>query len=224
MSKKYNLSEICKELFSAVIGDVLDAIGFRNQFLPPEIHAIDQDMQVVGYAMPVLETNCVGSRIYSEGYEQPFGKMFAALDDLRADEVYVCGGARGAFAMWGELMTTRALRLGAAGAVVDGYSRDTRGVLKLGFPTFSRGRYAQDQGVRGRVVDYRCPVELSNGTIVNPGDLIFGDMDGVVSVPHKHEAEVIGAALEKVRGESEVRKAIENGMPASEAFRTFGIM
>ena len=224
VKKKIDLEKISRDLHSAVIGDVMDSMGLHLQFLPPEIQPLDPAMVLVGYAMPVLEASCVGTTIHAEQREQPFGKMFEALDDLRAGEVYLCSGATGDFALWGELMTTRAMKLGAAGAVVDGYSRDTRGVLKLGFPTFSRGRYAQDQGVRGRVIDYRCPIKFSNGTHVDSGDLLFGDIDGVVVVPRKREREVLEAAMEKVRGENCVRDAIEQGMGASDAFRRFGIM
>jgi regulator of RNase E activity RraA len=116
------------------------------------------------------------------------------------------------------------MQLGANGAVVNGYSRDTRGILKLGFPAISWGRYAQDQRVRGRVIDYRCPIQFPNKTVVQPGDLIFGDMDGVLVIPYQHETDIIYAAIEKVRGENRVRKAIEAGMSATEAFEIFGIM
>ncbi len=224
MKTPTDLQAVARDLFSAVIGDVMDTMGLRRQFLPPEITPLDTRMVVVGYAMPVLEADCSGTRVASEDQEQPFGKMFDALDDLKPSEVYLCSGSSFTYALWGELMATRAMKLGAAGAVVNGYSRDTNGVLKLGFPTFSRGRYAQDQGVRGRVIDYRCPIEFPNGTIANPGDLVFGDLDGVVIVPREREQEVLEAAMEKVHGENRVREAIENGMGAAEAFRTFGIM
>ena len=219
-----DLKEVQGELFSAVIGDVMDTMGLLHQFLPPEVQPLDSSMVLVGYAMPVLEADCHGTKVASENRSAPFGKMFEALDSLRPGEVYVCAGGNGAYAQWGELMSTRAQALGAAGAVVSGYSRDTNGIQRLKFPTFSRGRYAQDQGVRGRVIDYRCPIELSNSTVVEPGDLVFGDIDGVVIVPRGRADEIIEAALEKVRGENQVRKAIEDGMSAVEAFETFGIM
>lgn len=149
--------------------------------------------------------------------------MLEALDDLKPNEVYICTGASPDYALWGELMSTRALKLGAVGAVVDGYSRDTTGILALNFPTFSYGRYAQDQAPRGKVVGYREEIILGQVT-VTPGDLIFGDLDGVCVIPQKHEAEVISAALEKARGEKQVKKAIEGGMSACDAFDKFGIM
>jgi len=137
--------------------------------------------------------------------------------------VYVCTGASPDYALWGELVSTRAIRLGAVGVVVNGYTRDTPGILELDFPTFSYGRYAQDQAFRGKTVDFRIPVEINN-VVINPGDIIFGDLDGVCVIPQEKENEVIEEALEKVRGEEVVRKALEDGMSASEAFKTYGIM
>src|SRR5829696_5031073 len=112
---------IRRDLFTAVVGDVMDTMGLLRQFLPPQIRP---------------------------------------LDDLKAEEVYICTGASPRYALWGELMSTRAINLGAAGAVVDGYHRDTSGILQLGFPTFSYGGYAQDQAPRGKVIDFRVPLEI----------------------------------------------------------------
>lgn len=214
------------ELFSAVIGDVMDKAGLRRQFLPPRIHPLRDDMVVVGRAMPVLEADVFEERSSSGANAmmvKPFGLMFEALDDLAPGEVYICAGGTPGYALWGELMTTRAVRLGAAGAVVNGYSRDTKGVLRLDFPVFSHGRYAQDQGPRGKVVDFRTTIEI-DGVRIRPGDIVFGDLDGVCVVPRESEAEVIHAALEKARGEKRVQRAIEEGMSTVEAFAKYGIM
>ena len=219
------LFDLCrKELFPAVVGDVMDAAGLTHQFLPPQIKPLHEDMVVVGRAMPVLEADCSGGEVAHEGRSRPFGLMFEALDDLKPGEVYVATGGTAHYALWGELMSTRARFLGAAGAVVNGYLRDSKGILRLGFPAFSWGTYAQDQGARGRVVDFRCALEFPEGVRVRPGDLVFGDVDGVLVVPREHEAELIEKAVEKVRGENLVRKAIEEGMSTREAFDSFGIM
>jgi 4-hydroxy-4-methyl-2-oxoglutarate aldolase len=213
-------------LFPAVVGDILDTLGFMHQFLPPAIKPVERSMVVAGRAMPVLETNCF-ARSEPEGKsplsQQAFGLLFEALDDLAPNEVYVATGSAPEFALWGGLMTTRALHLKAAGAVLDGYSRDTTEVLELGLPVFSRGGYSQDQGPRGKVVDYRVPVEI-RGIRVRPGDMVFGDQDGVLIIPREAEKEAISLALEKADTESSVRKAIKNGMSTVEAFKTFGVM
>ena len=215
-----------EKLFSAVVGDVLDTLGYLHQFLPPYLKPLHDDMVVVGRAMTVLEADYFVDSEYS-GHNplsrQPFGLMFRALDDLRPGEVYVASGSSDRYALWGELMSTRALKLGATGAILDGYSRDTKGILRLGFPTISRGRYAQDQGVRGKVLDYRVPLEIG-GVRINPGDLLLGDLDGTLVVPKAIEREVIQLALEKVSKENLVRVAIEGGSSTVDAFEKFGVM
>lgn len=215
-----------RELFTAVVGDIMDKLGFRRQFLPPRIQPLRADMVVIGRAMTVLEADVFEESGSSENnplMAQPFGLMLEALDDLKANEVYVCAGASPRFALWGELMTTRAIKLGAAGAVVDGYLRDTRGVLAQNFPAFAYGSYAQDQGPRGKVIDFRMPLEIE-GVRIETGDIVFGDVDGVLVVPREAEEEIFVKALEKARGEKLVQKAIEDGMSASDAFKHFGIM
>ena len=107
--------------------------------------------------------------------------------------------------------------------MLDGYDRDTPEVLASGLPVFSMGGYAQDQGARGKVVDWRVPLELG-GVRVQPGDIVFGDMDGVLVIPKAAEEEAIQRALEKVSAENTVRLAIERGMSTQEAFRTYGVM
>jgi regulator of RNase E activity RraA len=220
------LELVRRELYTAVVGDVMDSIGFRHQFLPPQIKPLRNDMIVVGRSMPVLEAD-----VFTEAHDaasnsvmsRPFGLMLQALDDLRPDEVYICTGASPRYALWGELMSTRAIVLGAAGAVVDGYSRDTRGILQLGFPTFSYGGYAQDQGPRGKVIDFRVPLEIG-GVRLEPGDLVFGDLDGVCIIPRVAEEEVVRKALEKASQESVLERALREGMSATEAFARYGIM
>lgn len=80
----------------------------------------------------------------------------------------------------------------------DGYHRDTRKVLEQNWPVFSRGGHGQDAAVRSSVVDFRCPIEIG-GVAIQSGELIFGDLEGVVIVPKPIENEVIERALEKAR-------------------------
>jgi regulator of RNase E activity RraA len=96
-------------------------------------------------------------------------------------------------------------------------------VLEQDWPVFSRGRYAADSGVRTKVIDYRCPIEVGQATI-QPGDLVFGDLDGVLVIPRAVEAEVVERALEKARGEKLVRRAIDGGMSSTQAFAQYGIL
>lgn len=213
-------------LFPAVVGDILDKMGLLKQFLSPGIRPLRGDMVIAGRAMPVLEANCFAAS-EPDGQlpisRQPFGLLFQALDELKRNEVYVATGCAPQFALWGGLMTTRAMHLKAAGAVLDGYSRDTPEVLQMGLPVFSYGGYAQDQGPRGKVVDYRVAVEI-NGARIAPGDIVFGSLDGVLVIPRHAEEEAIRMALEKAGTENRVRLAIRNGMSTVDAFKTFGVM
>lgn len=212
------------QLFTAVIGDILDVAGLRHQFLPPHIRALRADEMLVGRAMPVLEADCHGEIVAAEGGPRPFGLMFRALDDLKPGEVYITTGASPRYALWGGLMSTRAKALGAAGAVLDGYHRDTREIAALGFPVFSQGSYAQDQRLRGRVIDFRCPIEFPNGALVMPGDVIVGDIDGVLAIPAAHVADVVAEALKKVHGEDAVRDMIVRGERTEAIYEKTGIM
>lgn len=213
------------KLFTAIVGDVLDAHHYTHQFLPQPIKPLQADMIVAGRAMPALEADFFiepGADWKSPLSKKPFGLMFEALDSLKENEVYIASGGSANYAYWGELMSVRAIKLGAAGAVINGYTRDTNGILKLGFPTFSLGTYAQDQEHRGKVVDYGVPIEVG-GIKIRPGDIIFGDRDGVLVLPQEIEEEIIIEAIERVETENKVMQAIEKGMSAVEAFEKFGI-
>jgi 4-hydroxy-4-methyl-2-oxoglutarate aldolase len=225
MDEDVVFSTLRDKLFTAVVGDVLDTMGWRRQFLPQAIHSLTPEMKVIGRAMPVLEADTVDDIAHSPAgaTSKPFGLMLEALDDQRPNEVYVATGGSFRYAFWGELMSTRARYLRAAGAVLNGFVRDAAGIEALGFPTFSRGLYAQDQGPRGEVIDFRVSIEIE-GVRVAPGDLIFGDREGVLVIPSEVAADAIQAALEKASTENRVATAIRHGMGAREAFETFGVL
>lgn len=215
-----------RELFTAVVGDIMDTMGLQRQFLPPQIKPMRDDMVVIGRAMTVLEGD-VFSEVDGSGANpivlKPFGLTFEALDNMKPNEVWISTGSSPAYARWGGLMTVRALHLGAAGSVLDGYARDAREIRRLNYPCFCYGNYAQDGGPRGKVMDYRVPIRVGD-VRVNPGDIVFGDMDGVCVVPKEAEEEAFAGAIEKAHGEQMVKKAIEAGMSTVEVFRQYGIM
>ncbi|MEE1378364.1 MAG: RraA family protein [Oribacterium sp.] len=236
MSKQWNTDEemfaLMKEkLYTPVVGDILDQMGYSHQFLPAEIRPLesmipadayidrsepDHRLKLAGYACTVLENDVF------EPPKKPFGLLTEALDQLQPNEIYVATGAHNS-ALWGELLTATAKTRGAVGAVLDGYSRDTPQVLSQNFPVFCRATWAQDSSIRTYVFQYRCPIEIGQVTI-HDGDLVFGDIDGVLIIPKEVKDEVIEKALEKAAGEKLVRKAIEGGMTATAAFEKFGIL
>lgn len=206
-----------EKLYTPVVGDILDTLGYYHQFLPPNIRPLREDMKLAGRAMTVLMID-----VFAEP-KKPFGLLTEALDQLEENEIYIATGGTQRCAYWGELLTATARTRGATGAVVNGWHRDTPQVLEQNWPVFSWGCYAQDSSVRTQVVDFRCPIEIGQASIQS-GDLIFGDIDGVLVIPQAVATEVLEKAIEKAAGEKTVRKAIENGMTATEAFRTFGIL
>lgn len=223
-------SLIREKLYTPVVGDILDQMGYTHQFLPMSIRPLtalvppalvapmepDNRNKLVGWACTVLENDVFSAP------KKPFGYLTEALDQLKPNEIYVATGAHNS-ALWGELLTATSRVKGAVGAVIDGPTRDTPQVLEQNFPVFCSGCWAQDSSLRTYVCDFRCPIEIGQVTI-HDGDLMFGDVDGVLVVPRAIVEEVITKALEKAAGEKLVRKAIENGMSATEAFAHFGIL
>ena len=220
-----------EKLYTPVVGDILDQMGWRHQFLPAAIRPLvsqvpaaalirdtlpDNRMKVAGYACPVLENDVYGQP------KKPFGYMCEALDQLERNDIYIATGAHHS-ALWGELLTATAKARGAAGAVLNGYTRDTPQVLEQNFPVFCTGTWAQDSSVRTYVFDYRCDIEIGQVTVHN-GDVVFGDVDGVLIIPRTIMNEVIERALEKASTEKTMRRAVEAGMPVTEAFAKFGVL
>ena len=175
--------------------------------------------------MPVLEADIydLDKKANNPLAGKPFGLMLEALDSLKAGDIYVAAGGSLNYAMWGALMSTRAKTLGAKGALVNGYIRDSKDIKSLNFPVFGRGKYAQDQGPRGQVIDYNVTVEIA-GIRIEPGALLFGDCEGVLVIPVEVEKEIIAKSLEKAAMENTVEAAMKTGMSAVDAFKAFGVM
>lgn len=209
--------EMRAHLFTAVIGDVLDIHGLHHQFLMPECRPLNPSMVVCGRAMTVLEVDLF------EPADPPFGLMLKALDSLKENEVYIAAGSSPRYALWGELMSMAARARGAVGAVLAGYTRDTNAILEMDFPVFAYGSYAQDQRDRGQVLDFRVPLEI-NGLTIQPGDIVFGDIDGVVAIPGELESTVVTQALEKVRKEKTARDMLQRGVLAETVFHETGVL
>jgi 4-hydroxy-4-methyl-2-oxoglutarate aldolase len=213
-----NIATIRDRLHTAVLGDTLDVMGLRRQFLPQAVRPLLPDVRLVGRAMTVREED-----IISSGGDGDFGRMFEALDQIGPGEIYVAAGGAGGYAMWGELMSRTARARGAVGAVVSGPMRDTPAVRNLGFQVFSSGSYALDQRGRGLVTDYRCRLDFG-GVTVNDGDIVVGDEDGVLIVPEAALEECLSRALAKIGIEDEIGARLEEGADSKALFDKFGVM
>ncbi len=213
------LFEMMKEkLYAAVISDALDQVGYRNQTMHHDIRPLYMEAVAVGRAMPVL---CVD--VY-EVPDQPYQMEIAAVDSLKPNDVLVCStnySTRNCF--WGELLSTAARVRGARGTIVEGFIRDTKQITEMQFPVFMTGISPVDSSGRGDVIAYNVPIECG-GVKVNPGDIIFGDYDGVVVIPKKVENKVIEAALEKVSGENRTRDELLKGSTLKAVYDKYGIL
>ncbi len=215
-----NLPEIREKLFAALLSDVLDAHGHTNQALPPRIRPLDEASVMVGRARTALFMD-----VYTVNPdENPYELEIALIDSLRPDEipVFACG-ATGRIAPWGELLSTASRVRGAAGALMDGLVRDIKAIRAMGFPVFHGGIGPLDSKGRGKIMALDVPVECA-GVTVHPGDLIFGDADGVVVVPRAIEAEILAAAFEKLRGERTTLADLQAGMKLGDVFAKYGIL
>ena len=186
--------------------------------LDARIRPLDPASRIAGYAATLHFVEVDG---VPERREDWYRELLAAIDALRSGDVVVASTCRGS--TWGELLTTASRYRGARGIVADSYVRDTLALLAMEFPTFAAGIHCADSLGRLEVDAFGVPVECG-GVEVAPGDLVLGDHDGVVVVPSARAEEVIRLAEEKVAGENLVREKLAEGMPVSEAFRTYGVI
>ena len=207
-----------KTLYTAVLSDACDAAGHRDRALLPDIRPLDETRVLVGRARTVVWAPMfhVPSR--------PYDREIAAVDSLLPGDVFVMAVGRSTeIVPWGELLSTATRARGGRGAVLDGLVRDARQIRAMGLPVFCAGRRPYDSCGRGIVVDHDVPIAL-DGVSIAPGDLVFGDADGVVIVPRVAEAEVLERAWAKVAGENTTRDALRAGSSLAEVYRTFGIL
>ncbi|MGF9714729.1 RraA family protein [Paenibacillus naphthalenovorans] len=213
-----NYAQMEETLTSAVLADILDEMGYRQQCMTHDIRPVIPFSKFAGRALTVLAAD-----VY-EIPSAPYQKELEAIDALQEGDVLVAatnGSTRSGF--WGELLSTAAKIKGSRGAVIDGLTRDSMQIKQMGFPVFARGYSPYDSRGRTDVIACNVPVQCG-GVLIRTGDLIFGDHDGVVVVPKEIIHETVTKALDKVSGENQMRKALENGMGIVEAFNKYGIL
>jgi len=214
------LDRLRTELYTAVLSDVLDEFGFTGQAMLPRIRPLDDDLVLAGFARTGQFREVSG---VVPG-ENPYALEIKVIDDFKPGEVVVfgCDGSQ-RIAPWGELLTTAARQRGAVGAVTDGFVRDVRGIRNMKFPVFHGGIAPLDSKGRGKVVAIDVPIECA-GVRIEPGDLVFGDVDGVVVVPRRIEDKVLARALEKVSGENVTRDELLRGAKLEDVYDRYGVL
>jgi regulator of RNase E activity RraA len=212
------LTVVRDHLGSALVADALDALGRRHCTLGPRLVPLELGGVVAGRAFPV---SVVRPDVVPE---IPYQGLLRALDALGPGDMWVIssGGTPDA-ALWGELLSTVAMRRGAVGALCDGYVRDTGLVRRLGFPVFSHGSVPLDIHGRLEVVGHGEPLEIDE-VVIHRGDLVVADDDGVVVVPADVEEAAIARALEKAAAEDGFRAAVSDGMLPSQAWEIHRVL
>jgi regulator of RNase E activity RraA len=205
-------------LSSALLADVLDALGHRTSALPPEIRPLKPSWRILGRAATLCAVP-VGREP-----QHPYAVEMACIDALARGDVLVAttSGDRGS-ALWGELLSTAARARGAAGVVTDGLTRDAARILDMDFPVFAAGFSPLDSKGRLDGISHGQPIRLGT-CVVRPGDWIFGDLDGVVAVPAHLADAAFARALEKASGENKVRAELAKGRSVREVFAEYGIL
>lgn len=212
------LAHVRQHMYSAVLCDALDSIGFTNQSPRVALHQLTSDTMIVGRCRTTLWVDMFHQD------PQPYDLELKAVDSCQPDDVLIAAaGGSLRSGIWGELLTTAVMNRGCVGAIVDGAIRDIGKIRKLRFPVVARGSCVYDSKNRQRVVDCDVAVEI-DGVVFSPGDLVVADEDGIVVVPQRVEAQTLSLAWEKVHSENEVRAAIGSGMTAVRAFEKFGVL
>jgi 4-hydroxy-4-methyl-2-oxoglutarate aldolase len=212
------LDWVASHLYSGVLSDACDAAGLRDRALRPDIRPLDESRVLVGRAKTV-----VWAPMFHVP-ERPYDLEIEAVDSLRPGEVFVMAVGRSEqIVPWGELLSTATMARGGRGAVLDGLVRDSAQIKAMGLPVFCTGRRPYDSCGRGAVVAHDVPAVL-DGVTVAPGDLVFGDADGVVVIPRDSVDDVLARAWAKVEGENVTREALRRGVPLGEVFRMHGIL
>ncbi|HWE02821.1 MAG TPA: RraA family protein [Tepidisphaeraceae bacterium] len=217
-SKEITLAMIRENLYAAVVCDVLDSLGFRNQSPAAPLTAQTGCNMLVGRCKTTLwaEMHHVDPR--------PYELELKAVDDCEPDDVLIAAaGGSMRSGVWGELLSTAAMNRKCAGVIVDGAVRDVAKTTAMKFPVFARGRCIYDSLHRQRVIDVDVPVEIG-GVMFSPGDLVIADADGIVVVPKKIEREAMAKAWEKAHAENAIRDDIRAGMKAVAAFEKYGML
>lgn len=207
---------IKQNLYVAAVCDILDELGYRNQAMHQRLRPLLPDIRNCGFAGRARTFDWMETDVIVE--ENPYGLEIEVMDSLKEGDVAVHStDHNGTNAPWGELMSTIAKRKGVAGCVCDSQIRDCVKIIEMNFPVYYAGIRPLDSKGRGIVIAYDVPVQCG-GVLVNPGDLIFADFDGIVVIPKSIEKEVIAKAMEKINSENLSRKELLEGKSLREVY------
>ena len=212
------LEIIRNELYSAVVSDALDGLGYKHQSPRVQLPPMTGIHKLVGRCKTTLWADMAHED------PKPYELELLAVDSCKPDDIIIAAaGGSTRSGIWGELLSTASRNTGCIGTIVDGCVRDVAKMTAMKFPVFARGVCVYDSLNRQRVIDVDVPVVI-DGVTFSPGDLVIADVDGVVVVPQEIEKQAVRKAWEKVHAENITRDAIFGGMKAMDAYKKYGVL
>jgi regulator of RNase E activity RraA len=208
-----------KHAYSAAFSDILDEMGYRSQAVSPDsrIRPLAASFVSVGRAVTLLN-------VPDQNPEDPYDVVIKCIDSLSPGSILVTTGkVHLETGIMGELTATALRVKKCRGAIVNGYTRDCRKIIEMGYPTFAWGASPIDTTGRVRVLEYNIPITIG-GVQVMPVDLVFADLDGIMVIPRAAEDEVIGKVLDRIGTESVVRKELADGKAMAEVWSRHGVL
>lgn len=219
MTESELFTKMKQQLYTGLICDVMDSLGYRNQAMSCTIRPLEADnCKIAGRAKTILAVD-----VY-EVEENPYEMEIRSIDSIKPGEVpVVCTNNSPNNGVWGGLLSTATKMRGGTGAVVDGLMRDTDEIRALDFPVFCSGYKPLDSNGRGKVIAMDCTVVVG-GVQVHPGDIIFADFDGVVVIPAEIFDRVVTLAFEKREKESHTKQELLEGKLLAEVYAKYGVL
>lgn len=210
--------ELCdryEQVSTAAINDVLRAGGLTRQVLPPTVTGLRSEMRLAGLVFTIKGSKSL--QLTNEMEERA-----AMLEAIPDQSVCVWDTSEDdESAQWGEIMTMAAARQGCRGAVVDGGVRDTDKILELNFPVFCRYRTSNGMLGRFRMIGWQSPIRIGSVTLL-PGDVVVGDIDGVIVIPRVVAWDTLLAAEEIAVNEVSLKQMIVDGIAPREVVKRGG--
>jgi 4-hydroxy-4-methyl-2-oxoglutarate aldolase len=203
-------------LYTGAIADMLDKLGYRRQVLPHYVTALTHANRLAGPAFTGQGYPCASPE------NNDTQTRLEMLDSIvmGSVSVWACGGGMEC-AHWGEMMSTAARERGCTGAVLDGGVRDLDFINAMDYPVFARFKSSASSIGRWDIKSYQVTIKIGE-TVIEPGDFVFGDSDGVVVVPKAITLDVLVAAEDLHRRESGMRAELRQGLSVKEAYSKYG--
>jgi len=212
------MHEEWKPIYTALVCDIMDQLGHRDQAMSYDIRSSHVDAWIAGTAVTL------DAYENHQQHDDPYGQIFAAYEVAQRGDVFIVAtNGECKSGLWGELLSTAAKARGVESVITDGLVRDVRQMNEMGFNCFSKGYSPLDSA--GRIVPESVnePI-LCGGVQVHPGDFVLADVDGVAVIPASIKDEVFKKAQEKLEGENTVRDELAAGRSPREVFDEYGIL